>query len=191
MKVFEGHGQSVERPERLSLLDAPIGSVRQGQTLRVVELGNDGVDGRIDSVDPLEMGGHDLPRRYLSRPDERGEVSRILEAEVARACCRPLRRGLGSALNGSTTQRGGDCGPSAGCSEERPSVMLRIHVASQLFQSGSEIGPACVLDAKDGDTLVILVGGGAKKHQQRDIAAAQERWKDYKRRKTQEKRSCL
>lgn len=35
----------------------------------------------------------------------------------------------------------------------------------------------------DGQTLVILVGGGTKKRQSQDIAAAKERWADYKRRK--------
>jgi putative addiction module killer protein len=39
---------------------------------------------------------------------------------------------------------------------------------------------------KDGDTLVILLGGGTKKRQQKDIAAAQTCWADYKRRKKQE-----
>ena len=36
---------------------------------------------------------------------------------------------------------------------------------------------------KDGGVLVILVGGGTKKRQELDIAAAQERWQDYKDRK--------
>ena len=36
---------------------------------------------------------------------------------------------------------------------------------------------------KDGERLVILVGGGTKKQQQRDIARAKAIWKDYKRRK--------
>ena len=40
---------------------------------------------------------------------------------------------------------------------------------------------------KDGDVLVILLGGGTKKGQQHDIAAAHARWKDYKQRKPQEK----
>jgi putative addiction module killer protein len=35
----------------------------------------------------------------------------------------------------------------------------------------------------DGDTLVILLGGGTKKQQQRDIEIAKSRWTDYKRRK--------
>jgi len=37
--------------------------------------------------------------------------------------------------------------------------------------------------AKDGNTVILLLGGGTKKKQQRDIAIAQERWNDYKRRK--------
>jgi putative addiction module killer protein len=36
---------------------------------------------------------------------------------------------------------------------------------------------------KDGDRLVILVGGGSKKRQQTDINLAQARWQDYKQRK--------
>lgn len=39
---------------------------------------------------------------------------------------------------------------------------------------------------KDGDRFVILVGGGTKKRQAKDIAEAQARWLDYKRRKKQE-----
>lgn len=36
---------------------------------------------------------------------------------------------------------------------------------------------------KDGERLVILLAGGTKKWQQRDIEAAQARWDDYKQRK--------
>jgi putative addiction module killer protein len=36
---------------------------------------------------------------------------------------------------------------------------------------------------RDGTTVVILLGGGTKKRQQQDVARAQERWRDYKRRK--------
>lgn len=36
---------------------------------------------------------------------------------------------------------------------------------------------------KDGDRLVILLGGGSKKRQQTDIRNAQVLWRDYKRRK--------
>ena len=36
---------------------------------------------------------------------------------------------------------------------------------------------------RDGERFVILIGGGTKKRQDKDIAAAQECWADYKRRK--------
>lgn len=36
---------------------------------------------------------------------------------------------------------------------------------------------------RDGTTLIILLAGGTKKRQQRDIETAQDRWTDYKRRK--------
>jgi putative addiction module killer protein len=41
---------------------------------------------------------------------------------------------------------------------------------------------------KDGERLVILLGGGTKKRQNRDIVAAQECWADYKRRKKKEEK---
>lgn len=37
--------------------------------------------------------------------------------------------------------------------------------------------------AKDGLKIILLLGGGTKKRQQRDIDFAVERWEDYKRRK--------
>jgi putative addiction module killer protein len=40
--------------------------------------------------------------------------------------------------------------------------------------------------AKDGERVVLLLGGGTKKRQQKDIANALVRWQDYKRRKKQE-----
>ena len=39
---------------------------------------------------------------------------------------------------------------------------------------------------QDGETLVILLAGGTKKQQQRDIDTAKHRWLDYKRRKKEE-----
>ena len=38
---------------------------------------------------------------------------------------------------------------------------------------------------RDGDQIVILLGGGTKKRQQKDIEAAKILWKEYKRRKRQ------
>lgn len=36
---------------------------------------------------------------------------------------------------------------------------------------------------QDGDTLIVLLGGGTKKGQNADIQLAQQRWRDYKARK--------
>src|SRR5262245_45005437 len=61
-------------------------------------------------------------------------------------------------------------------------------VGAGVFEYRIDFGPGHrVYFGKDGDTVVILLGGGTKKRQDRDIAAAQERWADYKKRKTQEK----
>ncbi len=38
----------------------------------------------------------------------------------------------------------------------------------------------------DGARLVVLLGGGTKKRQQRDITAAQARWQNYKARRNKE-----
>lgn len=47
-----------------------------------------------------------------------------------------------------------------------------------------DFGPRCrVYFGRDGDVLVILLPGGTKKRQQRDIEAAQARWAAYKQRK--------
>ena len=39
---------------------------------------------------------------------------------------------------------------------------------------------------RDGDFLIILLGGGTKRRQQRDIEDARELWREYNRRKRQE-----
>jgi len=47
-----------------------------------------------------------------------------------------------------------------------------------------DFGPGYrVYFGRAGDVVIILLGGGTKKRQDRDIATAQERWADYKRRK--------
>lgn len=40
---------------------------------------------------------------------------------------------------------------------------------------------------RDGDRLVILLGGGSKRRQQRDIEAARAAWGEYKRNKRRSK----
>ena len=47
-----------------------------------------------------------------------------------------------------------------------------------------DFGPGYrVYFGRDGDVLVILLAGGTKNRQQRDIEAAKDRWSAYKRRK--------
>jgi putative addiction module killer protein len=47
-----------------------------------------------------------------------------------------------------------------------------------------DFGPGYrVYFGRDGETLVILLTGGSKKRQQRDIEAASACWQDYKRRR--------
>ena len=57
-------------------------------------------------------------------------------------------------------------------------------VGSGVFEYKLDFGPGYrIYFGRDGETLVILLGGGTKKRQQRDITAALARWQDYKRRK--------
>jgi putative addiction module killer protein len=60
----------------------------------------------------------------------------------------------------------------------------RKGVSGGVFECKIDFGPGYrVYFGKDGDRLVILLGGGTKKRQQRDINEAISRWQDYKRRK--------
>ena len=57
-------------------------------------------------------------------------------------------------------------------------------VGSGVFELKIDFGPGYrVYFGKDGPTIAILLGGGTKKRQQRDIEDAQACWRDYKRRK--------
>jgi putative addiction module killer protein len=57
-------------------------------------------------------------------------------------------------------------------------------VGSGVYEYRIDFGPGYrIYFGKDGDRLVILVGGGTKKRQQRDIELAMSRWQDYKNRK--------
>ena len=52
----------------------------------------------------------------------------------------------------------------------------------------SILGPGYrVYFGKDGERIVILLGGGTKQRQQNDIKVALDRWEDYKQRKKQQK----
>jgi putative addiction module killer protein len=57
-------------------------------------------------------------------------------------------------------------------------------VGSGVFEYKLDFGPGYrIYFGKDSDTMVILLGGGTKKRQARDISAALANWQDYKRRK--------
>ncbi|MBV8361668.1 MAG: type II toxin-antitoxin system RelE/ParE family toxin [Deltaproteobacteria bacterium] len=57
-------------------------------------------------------------------------------------------------------------------------------VGSGVSELRIDFGPGYrVYFGKDGDHVIILLGGGTKQRQQRDINAAIANWEDYKRRK--------
>ncbi len=60
-------------------------------------------------------------------------------------------------------------------------------VGSGVYEYRIDFGPGYrMYFGKDGERLVLLLGGGTKTRQQKDIADAHSRWHDYKRRKKQE-----
>lgn len=64
-------------------------------------------------------------------------------------------------------------------------------VGGGVFEKKIDFGPGYrVYFGKDGETIVILLGGGTKKRQNRDIEFARARWKDYKERKRKETEPC-
>ena len=53
-----------------------------------------------------------------------------------------------------------------------------------MFELRIDFGPGYRVHlGQDGDHLIILLGGGTKQRQQRDINDAIANWEDYKRRK--------
>jgi len=55
-----------------------------------------------------------------------------------------------------------------------------------VFELRLDFGPGYrVYYGRDGNTIIILLGGGSKRRQNADIAAAIERWKIYKQRKAE------
>ncbi len=60
-------------------------------------------------------------------------------------------------------------------------------VGSGVLERRIHVGPGYrVYFGRDGDTLIVLLGGGTKARQQKDIEDARELWQEYKRRKRQE-----
>jgi putative addiction module killer protein len=61
-------------------------------------------------------------------------------------------------------------------------------IGEGVFECRIDFGPGYrIYFGKDGDALVILLGGGTKKRQEKDIVNAKILWKEYKRRKRQER----
>ena len=57
-------------------------------------------------------------------------------------------------------------------------------IGAGVYEYRIDFGPGYrIYFGKDGDCLVILVGGGTKKRQKEDIKTALARWQDYKLRK--------
>jgi putative addiction module killer protein len=57
-------------------------------------------------------------------------------------------------------------------------------VGAGVYEYKIDFGPGYrIYFGRDGNTLVILIGGGTKKRQSQDIQSAQDCWADYKRRK--------
>ncbi len=57
-------------------------------------------------------------------------------------------------------------------------------MGSGVFEYRMDFGPGYrIYFGKDGETLVILLGGSTKKRQQQAIGVSQRAWADYKQRK--------
>jgi putative addiction module killer protein len=67
---------------------------------------------------------------------------------------------------------------------ERGNISAVKGVGAGVSELRLDFGPGYrVYFGRDGNTLVILLGGGTKKRQQADIAAAQMLWQEYKNRR--------
>lgn len=60
---------------------------------------------------------------------------------------------------------------------------MSVRVVAGVLERRIDFGPGYrIYLGRDGDTVVILLGGSSKQRQQAAIASAKERWLDYQRR---------
>jgi putative addiction module killer protein len=65
-------------------------------------------------------------------------------------------------------------------------------VGAGVYESRIDFGPGYrIYFGKDGETIVILLGGGTKRHQSQGILSAWNCWQDFKARKLKETLQCL
>jgi putative addiction module killer protein len=70
---------------------------------------------------------------------------------------------------------------------ERGNTSAVKGIGAGVFELRLDFGPGYrIYFGKDGERLVILLGGGSKKRQQADIERAQALWQEYKARKREE-----
>jgi putative addiction module killer protein len=70
---------------------------------------------------------------------------------------------------------------------ERGNFSVAKGVGAGVYELRLDFGPGYrIYFGKDGERLIVLLGGGTKRHQQVDIEAAQVLWREYKRRKPRE-----
>ncbi len=70
---------------------------------------------------------------------------------------------------------------------ERGNFSNTKRVGAGVSEYRIDFGPGYrVYFGKDGDTLIIPLGGGTKKRQRRNIEAARDLWREYKQRKRQD-----
>jgi putative component of toxin-antitoxin plasmid stabilization module len=79
-------------------------------------------------------------------------------------------------------------GRSSGLPIDCRQLVERERRRAGVFERKIDAGPGYrVYFGKDGDRLVILLGGSTKQRRQQAIETAKERWADYRRRKSSKK----
>ena len=70
---------------------------------------------------------------------------------------------------------------------ERGNTSAAKSVGAGVFELRLDFGPGYrIYFGRDGDQIMVLLGGGSKKRQQADIDAARALWQEYKKRRREE-----